>query len=149
MHVRNIANRLLYGSLSRPDHLRIFSCIFNYLLIYCSYMRARSTKGIQSGLLCTIIVTILGYHYIPTAAGVSTLWSFAYGYMASRTHVDHIMFWLACISIVIPWSLDSTIRKDYDRELWPWQQSYPFIATAAHFLFSIFGALFGYISRCK
>lgn len=147
MHALKIANRLLYGTLVNPDFMRVTSCMFNYAIIYCTYQRAKHEQGIGRGLLVAGLLTVLGYHIIPSAAGVSSLWAFAFGYITLRSNTDHLIYWLASASIIIPWTMDEDVCKKYDRTKWPWEQSYLYIAVAAHLGFAVLGAALSAYNR--
>ena len=133
----------------KPNAFKLLCCIANYIAIIVAYKRVQHEPGVISGLTVTLLITIAVYHCTPTAAGVSTLWAFAYGYMACKTQLDDRVFMLACSAIAIPWIVDDDIRKSYDTTLWPWHQSYPYVATFAHIASAIFGAVLGSMYKQK
>jgi hypothetical protein len=145
---QQLMKRMLYVG-DKPDVFKVLCCITNYLAIILAYKRVQHEPGVVAGLLVTLLITIAMYHCTPTAAGVSTLWAFAYGYMACKSQLDDRIFLLACSAIAIPWIVDNNIRKSYDPSLWPWQQSYPFIATFAHLAAAVFGAMLGSLYKRK
>jgi hypothetical protein len=83
-------------------------------------------------------------YHVPCAVGMSTVWSILYGVLLERTHVDHILFWAACGSVVIPAYLSDPICRQYNLTRWHHQQKWPFIATGAHFLAALCGFLLSY-----
>lgn len=147
MHYLLILDRLLYGSIFDPCFMRYVSCIMNYCLIAIFFQKIKYQKGALKALAASSGTTIAIYHIMPASAGMSTLWSFSYGYLAQRHITDHILFWLPCSSVIVPWMLHHHTMTLFNFRFWPYGPSYIYIATAAHLLFAYFGFLFGRYQR--
>ena len=147
IYLINIIDKLFYGCIYDFCFVKFMSCIMNYSLIAIFFRRIKHQKGTLEGIICTSAITLGIYNIIPESAGMSTVWSFCYGSMDKKDIIDHFMFWIPCVFIVIPWSLHNIVYSWFSFRLWPYDVQYIYIATFAHLLFAYIGYIYGKVYR--
>jgi hypothetical protein len=137
LSARSTLDRLLYGALSEPHPLKVIAVLGNYAL---SLHFCREAK-LHCGALCMVLsITLLAYNMRKSAMGISTIWSYAYGYHVNPTLHHHLLYWVPCSLLIVPWPLlNATFKKHTGFLLWPWTGEFFIIAIAAHGLFAAFG----------
>lgn len=134
-----LLDRILYGVVLNPCVIRFLACCTNFLLLAYFYSRIRHQRNSVKALILVTVLTFFIYEIMVEAQGLSTLWSFAFGYIAKKTWRDHYLFWIPCVSIVVPYYLHDFALLYFGVILWPYDASYIHIATGAHVLFAALG----------
>jgi hypothetical protein len=138
LSARSTLDRLLYGYLLKPHPLKAIAVLGNYVL---TFLFLTQTPNVTAGMLCAVMLATIGaYNVHASAMGISTLWSFMYGYHSNPTMNHHLMYWLPCSLLVIPWPLFNPVFRKYTgHDLWPWSKEFFLIALVAHALFAWIG----------
>jgi hypothetical protein len=123
----NVFDKLLYGCIHDICFMKCMFCIINYSLAIIFYKRIKHQRGVFKGIICTSTLTLGIYQIVPESAGISTVWSFYYGIMEKKYFLDHIMYWIPCISVIIPWSMHNIVYSLYKFRLWPYDSNYIYI----------------------
>jgi hypothetical protein len=145
MYLKFLLNRFFYGLLLDFSVTRFFACLSNYVLLFCFYQRCKHQSGVRTAAVLVLIATVIIYEVLPTAEGLSCIWSFMYGYLTVRDRIDHALFWIPTIGTIGPWALNVVTKQVYAFLLWPWHPDFVYIATAAHLSFALIGAICGAI----
>lgn len=143
IYLINILDKLFYGCIYDICFMKIMACILNYTLIIVFFKRIKHQKGTLQGIVCTSAITLGIYHIIPESAGMSTIWSFCYGSLDKKKTLDHFMYLIPCVMIIIPWYLHDIVYLLFSFRLWPYDYNYIYIASSAHLLFAYLGYLYG------
>jgi hypothetical protein len=139
--VRGAVDKFVYGALSKPhEPLRIIAAIGNYA--DAAYFMERNQQEPLLLPLTLLVVTLTSFFHstMTHACGISTVWSFLYGYQQQHTDLDHWMYWVPCALMIVPWPyLDTHLYKRTGFHLWPWPEEFAGIAIGAHASFALFG----------
>ena len=92
-------------------------------------------------LIFVALVTVVCYGLHPHAQGISTLWSFCFGFQRERSLQDTLMYGIPCLSLILfplP-EICKWLEPTFGINLWPWTKEYQSIAVTAHSVFAALG----------
>jgi hypothetical protein len=138
LSARSTLDRLLYGALSEPHPLKVIAVLGNYALTFHFMQLTSDVNYIM--LFTVLLLTLLAYNMRKSAMGISTIWSFLYGYQSDPTIHHHLLYWVPCSLLIVPWPLlNATFKKHTGFLLWPWDAEFFGIAITAHLVFAWIG----------
>ncbi len=137
------ANDVVYGAFARPDQtMRVLAAVGNASVV--RYYWSRFPSPPFAALPWVALATLTAYRKVPHAQGMSTLWSFLYGYLPRHTTFDHVLYWSLCLPLLLPvQEIRHAVYRRVSFDVFPWHPDMRNVAVAAHAVF----ALLGYLTR--
>jgi len=128
--------RFFYGG--QPLGIVVISNIVNCALIFYFYQKYDGPPWL---VLFLLILTYVCYLLNKDAQGISTLWAFMYGFQATRSLLDNLIYGIPCLGLImlpLP-ELTAVIHQYSTFTLWPWSHDFQQIAVFAHAMFAALG----------